>query len=362
MSDAPDIASLRRTLLAWYDAEGRRLPWRIRPEDRTAGRLVSPYAIWLSEIMLKQTTIPHATPYWFRFLELWPEVGDLAAAPREHVMREWAGLGYYARARNLHACAIAVSEELGGRFPDTLEGLRALPGIGEYTANAILAAAFDKPASVVDGNVERVITRLHRVETEMPKAKPEIRRLAAAIADPDRPCDYAQAIMDLGATVCTPRSPDCGGCPWRSGCEACASGDAERYPRKAPKKAKPVRRGTAWLVRRDGHVWLRRRADKGLLGGMMEVPSTQWVEADSPPGEAEAPLAAADWQECGEIRHVFTHFELRLVVREAQAPADWEPDAGGWVSEDALGQEALPSVMRKVVAVRGSWPRTGRGA
>jgi A/G-specific adenine glycosylase len=342
------ITALRAALLDWYDREGRTLPWRLRPEDRRAGRIADPYAIWLSEIMLQQTTVPHATPYWHRFLDLWPRVEDLAAAPREDVMREWAGLGYYARARNLHACAIAVADELGGRFPDTMDGLRALPGIGEYTANAILAAAFDKPASVVDGNVERVITRLYRVETEMPKAKPEIRGRAAAIADPVRPGDYAQAIMDLGATVCTPRSPDCDACPWNFACAARVEGDMQRYPRKARKAPKPVRHGIAWLVRRQARIWLRQRADQGLLGGMMEVPSSEWSVGDVT--APAVPPFEAQWADRGEIRHVFTHFELRLQVREAEADGEWEPESGIWADDADLAAHALPSVMRKVTA------------
>lgn len=344
------IPRLRETLLDWYDREGRSLPWRIRPEDRSAGDVADPYAIWLSEIMLQQTTVPHATPYWHRFLALWPRVEDLAAAPRDDVLREWAGLGYYARARNLHACAVAVTEAHAGQFPDTMDGLRALPGIGDYTANAILAAAFDKPASVVDGNVERVITRLHRIATPMPRAKPEIRREAGAIADPQRSGDYAQAIMDLGATICTPRKPDCAACCWQFACAAAQVGDMEHYPVKAPKKAKPVRHGTAWLVRREGQIWLRRRAETGLLGGMTEVPSSDWIEAES--GRLSLPFEAV-WVPRGVVRHIFTHFELRLDVREVEVAADWEPETGYWAEERALDAEALPSVMRKVLGSRG---------
>ncbi|MHA6289000.1 A/G-specific adenine glycosylase [Maricaulis sp. CAU 1757] len=349
--DPVTIRKLRSSLLAWYDASGRSLPWRVRPEERAAGKQVSTYAIWLSEIMLQQTTVPHAMPYWQAFLERWPTVEDLAAADREDVMSAWAGLGYYARARNLHACARAVATEHGGVFPDTLEGLLSLPGIGDYTANAVLAAAFDKPASVLDGNVERVITRFDRVQAPLPKAKPEIRRRAAELADPERSGDYAQAIMDLGATVCTPRSPDCANCPWSFACAAHAHGDMTDYPKKAARKIKPVRRGTAWLVRGPHGIWLRQRPDKGLLGGMMEVPSTSWGDdatSDSPP-------FAANWQPRGEIRHVFTHFELRLEVREAAARPDWEPEGGRWVREDELADEALPTVMRKVLA-RGLGP------
>lgn len=348
MAEPVTKTALRTALLSWYDREGRTLPWRLRPEDRRAGREPDAYAVWLSEIMLQQTTVPHATPYWHRFLELWPRIEDLAAAPREDVMREWAGLGYYARARNLHACAGVVATELGGVFPDTMEGLRALPGIGDYTANAILAAAFDKPASVVDGNVERVLTRFYRIEAPMPKAKPEIRGLAAELADPDRPGDYAQAIMDLGAIVCTPRNPDCDHCPWGFACAARAVGDILSYPRKLKKIARPIRHGIAWLVRRQGRIWLRQRADQGLLGGMMEVPSSEWGEA----GAASEPPFNAAWEDRGEIRHVFTHFELRLSVREAEAGPGWEPEQGIWADHAQLHDHALPSVMRKVVSRR----------
>lgn len=346
-SDA-QIFDMRHALLDWYDREGRSLPWRVRPEDRARGVCADPYAVWLSEIMLQQTTVPHATPYWFRFLDLWPRVEDLAAAPRDDVLKEWAGLGYYARARNLHACAQVVATDLGGQFPDTLKGLLALPGIGDYTANAILAAAFDRPASVVDGNVERVISRVYRLETPLPKAKPEIKRIAAQHADPDRSGDYAQAIMDLGATICSPRSPMCERCPWSAECSGRAAGDQTRYPLKEKKKAKPVRRGTAWLVNRNGRIWLRKRPDQGLLGGMTEVPSSEWSE--SPP--EVAPPFTADWQDRGEIRHVFTHFELRLEVREAEARADWDPGSGYWRETQHLGDEALPTVMRKVLKQR----------
>lgn len=338
------VTRLRRTLLDWYDRSGRTLPWRIRPEDRAAGRAADPYAVWLSEIMLQQTTVPHATPYWQRFLTRWPTVEALAAAPDDDVLTEWAGLGYYARARNLIACARQVAAA-GGTFPDTIDGLKALPGIGDYTANAILAAAFDKPASVVDGNVERVVARVFRIETPLPKGKPEITAIAAEIADSDRPGDYAQAIMDLGATVCTPRSPACGFCPWRPDCAAQAAGVQTDYPKKLAKKAKPVRFGIVWRAERDGRVWLRKRPETGLLGGMMEVPGTEWTTR----APAGAPPFAADWETLPEVRHVFTHFALTLEVRRADAPAGWEPGDGIWANLDALDRYALPSVFRKVL-------------
>ncbi|MBI1234449.1 MAG: A/G-specific adenine glycosylase [Alphaproteobacteria bacterium] len=340
------ITRLRGELLDWYDRSGRTLPWRIRPDDREAGRVADPYSVWLSEIMLQQTTVPHATPYWLRFLDRWPTVEALAAAPDDDVLTEWAGLGYYARARNLIACARQVAEQ-GGRFPDTLEGLKALPGIGDYTANAILAAAFDKPASVVDGNVERVMTRVFRIETPLPKAKKEITTIAAEIADPDRPGDYAQAIMDLGATICTPRSPACGICPWRPDCAAQKAGVQTDYPKKLAKKAKPVRRGIAWRIERGGQVWLRKRPETGLLGGMMEVPGSDW-SIESP--EADPPFEA-EWEALPEVRHVFTHFTLMLEVRRADAPTGWEPGEGIWADLDRLEAYALPSVFRKVLVL-----------
>lgn len=339
---------LRAALLDWYDRQGRALPWRVRPEDRAAGVLADPYAVWLSEIMLQQTTVPHAAPYWERFLARWPTVQDLAAAPRDDVLAAWAGLGYYARARNLHACAQAVADGLDGRFPDTLEGLRALPGVGEYTSNAVLAVAFDRPASVVDGNVERVISRYFALETPLPKSKPEIKRLAAALADPDRPGDYAQALMDLGATVCTPKSPNCAFCPWSGDCAARRAGDQTRYPLKEKKKPKPVRQGACFHVLRDDALWLRRRPETGLLGAMPELPGTDWREGGLEPAGVDAARPFnADWREAGAVRHVFTHFQLELSVFCAPAPDDWRPAEGYWAPIDDLKTAGLPSVMMK---------------
>lgn len=343
-----DIAGLRRALLDWYDRQGRSLPWRVRPEDREQGVEADPYAVWLSEIMLQQTTVPHAAPYWRSFLERWPSVHDLAQAPREEVLAAWAGLGYYARARNLHKCAGVVAGALGGVFPSELDALKALPGIGDYTANAIRAVAFDQAANVVDGNVERVISRMYALETPLPKSKPEVKRLAGALADPDRPGDYAQALMDLGATVCTPKSPDCARCPWRMSCAARAAGTQTRYPLKEKKKPKPLRRGVCFHVVRDGALWLRRRPDKGLLGAMMELPGTDWSETG--PGEvdiAEAQPFPAAWCDAGQVRHVFTHFELHLTVLSAAALDDWAPQEGGFHTLADLASAGLPSVMMK---------------
>lgn len=320
----------------------------MRPEDRAAGAAADPYAVWLSEIMLQQTTAPHAAPYWRAFVARWPTVHDLAAADRDAVLAAWAGLGYYARARNLHKCAGVVSTELGGVFPSDLEGLRALPGIGEYTANAVRAIAFDKPASVVDGNVERVISRLDAVETPLPKSKPEIKARAAQLADPERPGDYAQALMDLGATVCTPKSPNCAACPWSFACAAYAAGDPARLPLKEKKKPKPVRRGVCFHVLAGDRLWLRRRAETGLLGAMMELPGTGWSEAGPDAAEiAAAEPFAAQWRAAGEVRHVFTHFTLHLEVRCASAPDGWSPQEGVLAPRAELDAAGLPSVMMK---------------
>nr|WP_306884926.1 A/G-specific adenine glycosylase [Amorphus orientalis] len=339
-------------LLAWYDRHARRLPWRIGPQRRRDGERPDPYRVWLSEIMLQQTTVAAVGPYFDRFVTRWPGVADLAAAETDHVMQEWAGLGYYSRARNLKRCAEIVASEHGGRFPETSDELATLPGIGPYTAAAIAAIAFDEPAPVVDGNVERVVTRLYRIETPLPKAKTEVRARVAGITPETRPGCFAQAMMDLGATICTPKRPTCALCPVNESCAAHAEGDPERFPVKAPKKEKPTRTGTAYVaVRADGAVLLRRRAEKGLLGGMAEVPNEGWA-TKSGGEEAEGPPLRADWVRLpAPVRHTFTHFHLVLDVyrarvgREIAAPADaW------WSAPDRLDGEALPAVMRKVVA------------
>src|ERR1051326_1722090 len=264
--DAPDP----QALLAWYDRHRRHLPWRAPP-----GKRADPYHVWLSEVMLQQTTVKAVGPYYAKFLQRWPSVVALAAAALDDVLRAWAGLGYYARARNLHACAVAVANDHGGRFPDTEEGLRALPGIGGYTAAAIAAIAFDRRAVAIDGNIERVIARLYAIETELPAAKTEIRSRAEALLPARRFGDFTQALMDLGATICTPKKPACGICPWIDACQARGRGDAETFPRKAPKVEGKLRRGASFVViRADGFVLVRTRPSKGLLGGMTEVPST----------------------------------------------------------------------------------------
>ncbi len=341
------------TLLAWYDRSRRRLPWRAEP-----GATADPYAVWLSEIMLQQTTVQAVKPYFARFLTLWPTVNDLAAAPIEAVMKEWAGLGYYSRARNLHACAQTVAQRLGGCFPDTEAGLRELPGVGPYTAAAIAAIAFGKRAVVVDGNVERVVTRLFSIAEAMPGAKPLIRARADDLTPDMRAGDFAQAMMDLGATICTPRKPACAICPLTDGCSARANGDAERFPVKAPKAERPTRAGAIFYARRaDGCVLVRTRPPKGLLGGMSEFPGSPWsADFDVASARDHAPFPA-DWRRlAGSVEHVFTHFALSLTVFTADVPCDAPtPEAGRWTPEDKLeALEALPTVMRKaLVAARG---------
>ncbi len=302
--------------------------------------------------MLQQTTVATVASYYRKFLELWPTVEALAAAPREEVLKAWAGLGYYARARNLHACAKVVAEELGGRFPDTQEALGALPGIGPYTAGAIAAIAFDRRAAAVDGNVERVMARFHAIETPLPDAKPRIRALTAAMVPERRTGDFAQALMDLGATICTPKRLNCMICPWTEECAGRRAGIADELPRRKEKAERPRRKGVAfWVERDDGKVLLRERPDKGLLGGMMEIPSTEWTARGSTHPEAEAPLAAA-WQRTGKrIEHTFTHFHLTLDIWRARISLEAPLPARDyrWVPAATLNEEALPSVMRKIV-------------
>ena len=332
-----DASRLQADLLAWYDAHARALPWRTPPHSK---RRTDPYVVWLSEVMLQQTTVPHATPYFLKFTQSWPTVRDLAAAPDGDLMAAWAGLGYYARARNLLKCARAVAGDHGGVFPDTEKGLRALPGVGAYTAAAVAAIAYQRPANVVDGNVERVMARLFAVETSLPAAKKELTALAAGLVSQDRPGDWAQALMDLGATVCRPKAPLCERCPISDQCAALATGAPETYPRKTRKADRPRRHGAAFVIRRGQQIALVRRPDKGLLGGMLALPTTDW--RGEPWTDDEAPAAApfdAAWRDIGTVEHVFTHFALTLRVFEAEgdlADAVWSSDLS-----------ALPSVFLK---------------
>ena len=341
-------AQLAQALLDWYDRHGRRLPWRAAP-----GAWPDLYWVWLSEIMLQQTTVPVVAGYFQRFLERWPTLEALAEAELDEVLHAWQGLGYYARARNLHACARHVLADHGGRFPSEEKALRALPGIGRYTAAAIAAIAYDRPATVVDGNVERVIARLRAVETPLPAAKPRLYALAAELTPETRPGDYAQALMDLGATVCTPRNPGCLTCPWRDACQAQARGLAESLPRRAPKRPRPLRHGVSfWLMRADGAVLLRRRPDHGLLGGMIELPTTPWRE--EPWDLAEATTHAPEecrWQALPEpVRHGFTHFEIELVVAAAETEnAGRDEDGDIWCPPARFSEHALPTLTRKLV-------------
>jgi A/G-specific adenine glycosylase len=352
----PESCPQPTALLAWYDRHRRKLPWRAPPGERA-----DPYRVWLSEIMLQQTTVKAVAPYYARFLARWDDVRVLAAAPLDDVLKTWAGLGYYARARNLHACSRAVVERHGGKFPVSEAELRALPGIGDYTAAAIVAIAYDLPATPVDGNVERVIARLYAVTTPLPAAKPEIRRLASGLTPRHRAGDFAQAMMDLGSTLCTPKNPACALCPWNDACAAYARGDAETLPRRTPKREGALRRGAAFVVRRaDGMVLVRTRPAKGLLGAMTEVPTTEWAQ-DFAEGKAlkgaplfsskKTPKQVAWRKKAGVVRHVFTHFPLELSVYTADVPARTLAPAGmRWVALASLHGEALPSLMCKVVA------------
>ena len=340
------MSDLSTDLLDWYDRHARVMPWRTAPADRAAGVRPDPYRVWLSEIMLQQTTVAAVRSYFLAFTERFPTVTDLAAAEDTEVMAMWAGLGYYARARNLLKCARVVAGERGGRFPDTEAELLTLPGIGPYTAAAIAAIAFDQPATVVDGNVERVMARLHAVTEPMPTSKPRLKAEAAALTPDQRPGDYAQAVMDLGATICTPRSPACGICPWREPCAARAAGIAADLPRKLPKKAKPVRRGTAYVLwREDGALLLETRPESGLLGGMRGFPTTEWGEAPAP-----APPLTTEWRVLeGEVRHTFTHFHLYLAVETAICGSAAQPDRGLFHPHGSVAPTDLPTVMRKVL-------------
>ncbi len=370
---ASDARAMRAALLAWYDAQGRALPWRIRPEDRAKGALADPYAVWLSEIMLQQTTVAHATPYWRKFLARFPSVADLAAADRDEVLALWAGLGYYARARNLHKCARVVVDEHAGQFPNTEAELLTLPGIGLYTAATMAAICHDEVTNIVDGNVERVISRIFAVQTPLPKGRKALRDLAATLAlipnagrnlAAARSGDYGQALMDLGAGLCSRGSPDCGPCPWRDYCRAYAAGNAADYPKKLKKTKTPIRYGAVFVLMSKtlsggDCVLLHRRAETGLLGGMMGFTGTEWTsEAPASPPKnllQSAPEGSGhEWRQCqGELRHVFTHFDLRLTVYSAHADKRFrvDGDAAIWAPLSGIKAYALPTVMVKVLSL-----------
>ena len=351
----PDSTQPDRLLLAWYDRHARVLPWRVPPAESVAGVRPDPYRIWLSEVMLQQTTVAAVRDYFLKFTTLWPTVADLAAADDADVMAAWAGLGYYARARNLLACARAVVADHGGTFPATRDALLALPGIGPYTAGAVAAIAFHEAAVVVDGNVERVMSRLYDIHTPLPAAKPELTALAAGLTPADRPGDYAQAVMDLGATICTPRNPACGICPLQGPCLARARGTQTELPKKTPKKATPTRHGIAYVGRRaDGAILLETRPASGLLGGMLGFPGSDWTE-DTP---ACDPPASGDWRALPvQARHTFTHFHLQLTVMVADLPQAVNPMRGFLQPWPLFKADDLPTVMRKVWDLaKDSWP------
>lgn len=330
------IDGFRGAMLTWYDAHWRKMPWRAPPHQRP-----DPYHDWLSEIMLQQTTVPTVGRYFTRFIDLWPRVEDLAAAEQDEVMKEWAGLGYYARARNLHKCAKIVANDYGGQFPSDIETLKSLPGIGDYTANAIAAIAFDQPSIVVDGNVERVMARVFTIQTPLPAAKKDMKAAAGYLAQgrTDRPGDYAQALMDLGAMICTPTKPACGLCPVNTYCDARKLGIAEQLPRRAAKKAKPVRYGQLyWIEDKQGRVWLERRPEKAMLGGMPGFPTSEWRE--QPPSPVKKVIVL------GQIRHSFTHFDLYLDIIKKSAP---DATNGWWTEREALRQAGLPTLFAKAV-------------
>jgi A/G-specific adenine glycosylase len=351
------VAARPALLLAWYDRHRRVLPWR-----PPAGHRPDPYAVWLSEIMLQQTGVKTVGPYFAKFLARWPDVAALGRASLDDVLRMWAGLGYYSRARNLHACAVAVLRDHGGVFPDSEEGLRALPGIGPYTAAAIAAIAFDRRTMPVDGNIERVVARLYAVEEQLPQAKPLIQKLASTLLgevsagdEKSRAGDSAQALMDLGASICTPKRPACSLCPLVAACAARLRGDQESFPRKAAKKSGELRRGAAFVVTRGNALLVRSRPEKGLLGGMTEVPGSDWRAAqDDEDALKQAPRLSGvkRWhRKVGVVTHVFTHFPLELVVYAAHVPArSRAPKGMRWVPIATLADEALPNLMRKVIA------------
>lgn len=350
MKDEALVSRLRAGLLDWYDAHGRDLAWRRGGRD--------PYRVWLSEVMLQQTTVPHATPYYEKFLRLWPSVEALAAAEDAQVMAEWAGLGYYARARRLLECARVVARDLGGRFPADEAGLLALPGFGPYTAAAVASIAFGKAANVIDGNIERVMTRLYAIATPLPAGRPEVREAAAQWVRAERAGDWPQALMDLAATVCRPKAPSCLLCPLREGCDGFLSGDPEKFPVKAAKAAKPRRHGVAFLIT-DGETFIaERRPDKGLLGGMLGLPHTEWRLAPWQDEEVLPPMAGA-FERIGTYEHIFTHFALSQVVWLYRAS-----DSGilevlrlhnNWQRVAMADEAGLPTVFRKAFVLKPRW-------
>ena len=331
------------SLLSWYDAHARDMPWRVAPSDRKSGIVPDPYHVWLSEVMLQQTTVVAVVDYFNKFIGLWPDVSALAAADDADVMAAWAGLGYYARARNLLKCARVITDQYDGQFPDDPAALLKLPGIGPYTAASLSAIAFDLPETVLDGNVERVMARQYAITKPLPDCKEDLRVLAASRTPKERAGDYAQAVMDLGATSCTPKSPKCDICPWLEGCKAHAQGIEATLPKKRPKPEKPIRVGVAYVVHDGIGVLLETRPDKGLLGGMLGWPGSDWAVEQV---AHDPPIDDVHWMTLNEtVRHTFTHFHLYLTVKVAHIDTDLRSDM---VDLNRFDANSLPTVMRKV--------------
>ena len=336
-------------LLDWYDQHAREMPWRIAPSDYAQGVRQNPYKVWLSEIMLQQTQVITVRDYFLKFISHWPTVHDLAEATLEDVLKAWAGLGYYSRARNLKKCAEQLVSDFGGQFPQNKQELIKLPGIGDYTSSAIAAIAFDEAVPVIDGNIERVMTRMFRLETPVPKVKKPIAELLVEHLDHDRPGEFAQAMMDLGATICSPKSPKCSICPVSRWCGSFGKNDVERFPVKKPKKKKPVRKGAAFVIfNRANNIWLCKRPMKGLLAGMTQVPTTDWNSTQDGETGFEAAPTKTDWHFAGTAKHTFTHFHLELEVWTG-AIDDTPPIDGWWCDQQSLKDQALPNVMNKVI-------------
>ena len=347
--EAPEGFAQR--LLDWYRVNARKMPWRIPPHEHANGVRPDPYHVWLSEVMLQQTQVATVRDYFLKFKSRWPTVSDLAKSDLEDVLKGWAGLGYYSRARNLKKCSEEIVQNHNAEFPKGYESLKKLPGIGDYTASAIASIAFDEPVAVVDGNVERVIARHRRIEAFFPEAKQLTKNLLNEVLDRETPGEFAQAIMDLGATICTPKRPSCSLCPVNDDCIALTNGDVESFPLKRPKPIKPTRKGAAFVMRnKRGEIFLMKREEHGLLGQMTQVPTTNWTSRRDGQTESSAGPVMADWKKQGIAKHTFTHFHLQLTVWLAE-DVDTVPVDGWWCSEQDLLDEALPTAMKKVLAL-----------
>ncbi|WP_455478586.1 A/G-specific adenine glycosylase [Bartonella sp. B10] len=336
-------------LLSWYDQKHRNLPWRITPQEQKQGILPDPYQVWLSEVMLQQTTVKAVKPYFKKFLKLWPDLSSLAKASQDDIVKAWAGLGYYSRAHNLKKCAQKLIEDYRGQFPQTLKLLQTLPGIGNYTAAAIAAIAFNHPVAVVDSNVERIITRLFAITSALPKAKAEIKEKTQKITALDRPGDFAQAMMDLGATICIPRKPLCLLCPLQNLCRAEKTKTTDLFPIKAPKKKRLLKTAAAFVVlNQNGQIYLEKRQGKKLLGGMTQIPNNIGINHEN--GLQNAPFSA-NWQFKGQITHIFTHFSLKLDIYYINDVHKIQHKNGWWCDIERLSEEALPTVMKKAISM-----------